>query len=184
MTWLTRVGGVVAVAVAVGGCRTATRIAEYPRVDLDVSSASGNRGYLVGTPPPAKELKTTRQLVETDVELPSFSPPKRGAIPAVTLGDVAPPEIDLSEETPILDDSAPQAYDIYLVKKGETLWSIAADPKVFGDATKWRLLFESNRDTLKSPDRLRPGMALKIPRADGAHVFEAAQAEPSGTYEK
>ena len=68
--------------VTAAGCRTATRITEVPRVDLQVEASGGNRGYLVGTPPAAKEWKTTRQIVEADVELPSFYKPKPGGAPA------------------------------------------------------------------------------------------------------
>ena len=53
------------------------------------------------------------------------------------------------------------------MKEGDTLWSIAANPQVYGDATKWRRLAEANRDVLKSPDRLRAGLSLRIPRHGG-----------------
>lgn len=61
--------GVVSVAL-VAGCRTATRVIEEPRVDMDLVGA-GNRGYLMGTPPPPAEgRKTTRQMIETEIEAP------------------------------------------------------------------------------------------------------------------
>lgn len=54
----------------VSGCRTATRVIEEPRVDLEMPEGA-NRGYLVGTPPPpAAGRKTTRQMVETEIEVP------------------------------------------------------------------------------------------------------------------
>jgi hypothetical protein len=84
----------VVAIVWVAGCRTATRIADVPRVDLDL--AGGNRGYLVGSPPAEPELKTTRQMVETTIELPSFYRPTPSSRP-VSLGDVAPPERAASE---------------------------------------------------------------------------------------
>ena len=49
ITW-----GVVGVLV-ISGCRTATRVTEVPRVDLELSG--GNRGYLVGTPPDRKSTR-------------------------------------------------------------------------------------------------------------------------------
>jgi len=157
--WLIGIAGVLVAS----GCRTATRVVQEPRIDLEFSG--GNRGYLLGTPPPVSEdRKTTRQIVETEIEFPSFSRAAKGQPRTVGLGEVAPPEIDLGEEAPMPEEGFPQTYDTYVVKKGETLWSIAADPQVFGDATKWRRLYEANRDVLKSPDRIRPGMALRIPR--------------------
>lgn len=154
--------GMVGLCV-VAGCRTATRVVQEPRVDLELGS--GNRGYLLGTPPPAAgPRQTTREMIETEVEVPSFSRPKRAATTPVGLEEVAPPEMDMGEEGLEDLEEVEQAYDTYVVKKGDTLWSIAADPAIFGDATKWRQLFAANRDVLKSPDRLRAGMTLRIPR--------------------
>ena len=160
-----RIARGLAVAALLGGCRTATRTVEMPRVDLDVSG--GNRGYLVGTPSPSSgPAKTTREMVETEIELPSTSRAKPGAGGPVGLGEIAPPEVDLAEETAAGVEPS-QTDDTYIVKEGDTLWSIAANPQVYGDATKWRRLAEANRDVLKSPDRLRAGLSLRIPRHGG-----------------
>ncbi len=152
-------------AIAVGGglviagCRTATRVTDVPRVDLELSG--GNRGYLVGAPPPAESLKTTRQMIESDVEIPSFYKPKHSRTP-ISLDVIAPPQMEDEEAS----GAPPTAYDSYVVQKGDSLWSIAAKPEVYGKATKWRRLFDANRDVLKSPDQVRPGMTLRVPRGD------------------
>ena len=170
MGMLRKIVAVSVSLVALAGCRTVTRVVEEPRVDLDLPEGS-NRGYLVGNAPAAEApTKTTRKIVETEVEVP---PLIRGSQPPpVSLREVAPPEVDMSEES-----SAPAGealmngpFDSYVVKKGDTLWSIAADPKVLGDGTKWRGLYHINRDVLKTPDRLRAGMTLKIPHGAGAPV--------------
>jgi hypothetical protein len=74
-----------AMVMLVGGCRTATRVVEEPRVDLEVP-AGGNRGFLVGTPPAAVGgRKTTRQMVETEIEVPPIvktGPPSEAGTPA------------------------------------------------------------------------------------------------------
>jgi hypothetical protein len=158
--------GVVVIATA-SGCRAATRVATVPRVDLELTG-TGNRGYLVGTPPPPGELKTTRQMIETDVEIPSFYRPRRG--PAAGLGEIAPPEME-SEEAEAAP-MPPVRYDTYVVKKGDTLWTIAKKPEIYGKATYWRRLFDANRDILSSPDRLKAGMRLKVPRGEEAMTFE------------
>lgn len=144
------------------GCRTATRVTEVPRVDLELEG--GNRGYLVGHPPDAAAWKTTRQMVQMDVEVPSFYQPTRSGTP-VNWDGIAPPETETEEPVAQLPaEGTPVAYDTYVVKKGDSLWSIAAKPEVYGKATRWRRIFDANRELLKSPDRLRPGMTLKIPR--------------------
>lgn len=151
------------------GCRAPTRVVirvtEVPRVDLELSG--GNRGYLIGTPPEPKRLKTTRQMIETDVEIPSFYKPKPPGL-KVRLDDLAAPETDAAREAAGMDVAAGAAsYDTYVVQKGDSLWSIAAKPEIYGKATRWRQLLEANRELLKgSPDRLRAGMTIKIPRGD------------------
>ena len=146
--------GLVSVLV-VSGCRTATRMTEMPRVDLEVSG--GNRGYLVGTPPPAGELKATREMIQTDIEIPSFYKPKRSGTPI--MDEIAPPETEAEVA------QEPQVkYDTYIVQKGDSLWSIAAKPNIYGKASKWRQIYDANRDLLKSPDQVKAGMTLKIPR--------------------
>lgn len=158
------------------GCRATSRVVEAPRIDLELEG--GNRGYLVGTPPPSTRTQTTRQVVEAEVEVPGFfqAKPRFGSSKAKNLKQIAPPEMNFSEEiaAPASSAQAPNAgsYDAYVVKKRDTLWSIAADPQVYGDATRWREIFEANRDLLKSPDRLRAGMRLRIPRGQ----FGASQA--------
>ncbi len=51
--------------------------------------------------------------------------------------------------------------ETYEVKKGDTLFSIAAD--IYDNAGAWRRIFEANDDLLNSPDDLVPGMILKLP---------------------
>lgn len=179
MARLQQVMAACLIAGITAGCRTATRMVEEPRVDLQVAS-SDNRGYLIGTPPPASEpWKTTRKMVETEIEVPSL-PGSAGQVsrPPVGLREVAPPEVDFSESGPASDQGLPKTFDTYVVKKGDTLWSIAADPHVFGDAAKWRKLYAANHDVLKSPDRLRAGMKLRVPRGGAAPAPSASQ-EPT-----
>jgi LysM repeat protein len=50
----------------------------------------------------------------------------------------------------------------HTIVKGDTLYSLAQ--KYYGNRSKWRQIFEANRDVLKSKDDpLRLGMELKIP---------------------
>ena len=67
--------------------------------------------------------------------------------------------IDDTQATPTVPP--PPAYETYVVRKGDTLSGIAR--RYYGTALEWRRLADVNRDVLASPDRLRPGMVLKIP---------------------
>jgi nucleoid-associated protein YgaU len=49
----------------------------------------------------------------------------------------------------------------YTVKSGDTLSGIAQ--QFYGDASKYRKIFEANRDKLTNPDQIRPGQELSIP---------------------
>ena len=168
-------------------CRTATRVAEVPRVDLELEG--GNRGFLVGHPTEAARLKSTRQTVQTDIEISSVGKPQQpGSAVAVQPGAPAEPkpaqETAASPETPEPASAAPTASEAYTVKKGESLWSIAAKPTVYGTATRWRQLFDANRDVLKTPDGLRAGMTIKIPRASGQGAEAASGTEGRTTFKK
>ncbi len=157
-----QIGGVLGTLVVVAGCRTGSQLVQEPRVDLG-TIAGGNRGYLMGVPPEAAgPSKTTRQMIQTDIELPTRFRANRQAPGSVGLQELAPPETDLGEAGEVPQTAEPDTYDTYRVKAGDTLWSIAAD--VYGDAGNWRRIFDANRKQLRSPDRLRAGLTLRIPR--------------------
>jgi nucleoid-associated protein YgaU len=51
----------------------------------------------------------------------------------------------------------------YTVVSGDSLSKIAK--KTYGDANRWKEIFEANKDTVKNPDLIHPGQVLKIPGA-------------------
>ena len=150
-------------ALAAGGCRTATRVTQVPRVDLALEG--GNRGYLFGSPAKAPELKATREIMETTVEVPSWYRPKPGGAQAVAEPKAPQPQAGVSVSVGQEAQSQLKGTsDAYVVQRGDSLWSIAAKPEIYGKASRWRDIYDANRDLLKSPDRLKAGMTLKIPR--------------------
>ena len=50
----------------------------------------------------------------------------------------------------------------YTVQKGDTLSGIAKE--MYGEASKYPLIFEANQPMLKDPDRIYPGQVLRIPQ--------------------
>jgi LysM repeat protein len=53
---------------------------------------------------------------------------------------------------------------IYVVKKNETLPSIAARHDIYNDSFMWPLIYKANRDQIKDPKAVYVGQDLKIPR--------------------
>ena len=181
--WARMVVGIVLVST-VAGCRAATQVIEEPRADFDIPTG-GNRGYVIGTPPTLSDArKMTRQMVEAEVETPPLV--RGGGAPPAELSEATPSEADMSEQAAgeTGEGSAVQASTTYTVQQGETLWSIAAKPEVFGDATQWRRLYRMNQDILKSPNRLRPGMTIKIPEGGSRGSAATASSEPAATFTK
>jgi nucleoid-associated protein YgaU len=50
----------------------------------------------------------------------------------------------------------------YTVLVGDSLSKIAK--REYGDATKWPMIYEANRDQIKNPDLIHPGQVLNLPR--------------------
>ncbi|MCZ6691711.1 MAG: LysM peptidoglycan-binding domain-containing protein [Planctomycetota bacterium] len=48
----------------------------------------------------------------------------------------------------------------YVVREGDSLYKIAE--RILGDGDRWRVIYDANRDTLKSPQSLESGQVLKI----------------------
>jgi nucleoid-associated protein YgaU len=53
----------------------------------------------------------------------------------------------------------------YVVKSGDTLSKIAK--KLYGDANRWREIFEANKEQIENPNLIRPGWELVIPGLEG-----------------
>ncbi len=57
----------------------------------------------------------------------------------------------------------PPAVKTYTVVAGDSLSKIAK--QFYGDANKWKKIFEANKDVIKNPDLIKPGQTFKIPDA-------------------
>ena len=51
----------------------------------------------------------------------------------------------------------------YTVVAGDSLSKIAK--KLYGDSSKWKKIYEANKDLIKNPDLIHPGQTFKIPEA-------------------
>jgi nucleoid-associated protein YgaU len=68
---------------------------------------------------------------------------------------------DMPDFSNVESGSSSTATKIHEVKSGDSLSRIAKQE--YGDASKWPLIFEANKDILKDPNKIFPGQKLKIP---------------------
>ena len=187
---------IMGLLTSVAGCAKRIEVVtlEKDRVDQDI--ATGNKGYLRGTPPPeetAKERTTTRKYYQVTLELPPYPEWReykttvdtelwgnRGYIYGGPQGIkrrsekkekvkeeiVLPDEIEtaVEEEEVVLpeEEFSQPSYTEYKVQKNDTLGKISR--KFYGTANKWQKIYDFNRDTLKSPNKIYPGQKIKIPQ--------------------
>ena len=181
MRSLVSVWMVAAVLISMVGCaRVTTKVVEKPRVDQEIQG--GNRGYLVGSPSAPANRKSTRQMIQTDIELPTMeelNPWRKSSKPSASVPATQPEEstamIEPSAESeewygqeeievgqPKKRSSASVAGGTtYKVKNGDTLQKISQ--KFYGTTRKWPQIYEANRNVLRSPNNVRVGQTLVIP---------------------
>ena len=167
------------VGISSAGCsRVQTKIVQKPRVDQEITQGN-NKGYLKGSGPAGGERRKTRDMLETNVELPTWqemTPWRKGgkqeAAPEAAAATAAPAAPAMSE--PPEDYSIPSAGEYseesipasaggesYTVQKGDTLQKISK--KFYGTTQNWYKIYKANKEVLKSPDRIQPGQMLRIP---------------------
>ena len=99
-----------------------------------------------------------------DPKKPDFSNVQSGA---QSTAPPPAPKADFSNVQAGVQSTAPMvgpAAQTYTVAKGDSLSKIAKH--FYGNANRWRPIFDANRDQLDDPDRIKPGQVLKIPAAD------------------
>jgi nucleoid-associated protein YgaU len=91
---------------------------------------------------------------------------KSGDKPKADFSNVNKPKADFSNVQGGSSTTAPRAraeaeVRRYTVVSGDSLSKIAK--REYGDAQKWRQIYEANRDQIKDPDLIYPGQVLTIP---------------------
>jgi len=158
--------------IVLSGCLTMRSYTnQKPRKDLGIE---GNQGCLSGEcKQEARENKLgdTRTVSVIEVE---FGPrevkgdevSKNLAIEEMAKQDlkenVSFEDMDISaeESEEVLEEAAKPKIQYYVVTDNDTLQKISH--KFYGTTRKWNFIYETNKDVLKSPDRLYPGTKIKI----------------------
>ncbi len=170
--------GFIVVSVLLSGCLTRTYTVVRDRVDQDIP---GNQGFISGSVPAdyqqAPKKFTTRKTRVVEVE---FGKPLESEKPvnASDAGVAQAPQIFAQEGSLEVTDSglesapaiseaseskeAVEIPETYVVQKNDTLQKIAQH--FYGTTKKWTKIFEANKEKLKTPDKIRPGQVIKIPK--------------------
>ncbi len=150
--------------LALSGCVARTYNLTRDRVDQDLSSTSGNRGYLMGTAPQPAERSTTRTTRVFEVEL-GLAKKSDVKCPATTPLSNITNTTSYSEEPTMIQETqsepVSQNFEKYTVTKNDTLQKISK--KFYGTTKKWPKIYQANKDVLRSPDKLYAGQTLNIP---------------------
>ncbi len=117
---------------------------------------TGNRGYVVGAPQIQKEMPAPP--TEEKESRPKVLKPEAYYQPGLRITGARP----VIKEKPAKEEV--KLIDRYIVQEGDTLQKIAAKKEVYGNWRKWKKLFEANKEKIKDPNKIRPGMELVIPR--------------------
>ena len=72
-----------------------------------------------------------------------------------------PQPVYIAPEPAADEELAPAGGQTYVVRKGDTLYKLAR--RFYNDEARWRDIWEANRASLGSPDKLSIGMKLVIP---------------------
>lgn len=148
---------------------------------------TGNRGIIVGTPPAEVRTGTpTRTMMAADIELETTSEmvknlkskktKKASAVSGSSFEEASLPE-EASYENPATI-GAIEEFDTYKVKKNDTLQKISQ--QFYGTTKNWKKIYNANKDRLKSPDKIRPGMDLKVPRLKNSKSHTPVKLEEKG----
>jgi 5'-nucleotidase/UDP-sugar diphosphatase len=95
-----------------------------------------------------------------DTSAPAASSPR----PTAAVTKVSTPPAQPTPSVKTADESlepASAAGRTYIVQKGDTLYKIAK--KFYGDGSKWKKIWEANRNRVPDPNRLKEGTRLIIP---------------------
>jgi len=163
----------------VAGCAMRTYTVDQGKADFDV--VTGERRA------PNRDLKDKRKMFVWEIEMGNREQSKKEKpaatydyngstdssyannddysstyAPEETYSDNAAASTDYSYDTAKETAAAEEkTYTEYKVQKNDTLQKIS--DKFYGTTRKWLMIYEENKDVLKSPDKVYPGLTLRIP---------------------
>jgi nucleoid-associated protein YgaU len=151
------------------GCLGRTYLTNRNKLDFD--PVTGERHA------PTNDPKDNEKVMVWEIELNKGKVPPKPTTTAETTTESTYTQTESTQSTafstpePVTEVSATPAttttasgdktYTEYTVQKSDTLQKISQ--KVYGTTKKWQLLYNENKDVLKGPDKLYPGLVIKVP---------------------
>ncbi len=153
--WMSRTGRIACCVAAVGlialpGCGPQESTAPQPPAPTPP----------VSSPPASAADPQAAPAVPLEQPVVPAAGPAPGPDPAAPPEDAAAEGIAGLEPEPPAVEAAP-ARRTYRVRTGDTLASIAQAQ--YGDPSRYRELYEANRDQIRDPDAISPGQLLVVP---------------------
>jgi hypothetical protein len=124
----------------------------------------------------ARQAMEAKQAMEVEQAKPAERKeikPIKAEIKPVKKQPAAPPAPAPKRQVELVDE--------YNVGEGETLWTISAQPQVYGEGLLWPLLYQANRDQIKDPRQIFPGQTLGIRRDMTEEELEDARERARGS---
>ena len=159
--------GLTGCGTAGSGIQIRSYVEDKPRVNTEIT---GNQGYLLGTPPAAdiSNKKKTRKMYVLEISKAADLEEGRSGVNENTAGGMAGTDMasDDSSSREISQVSKEQSevpsFVEYKVEKDDTLQKISK--KFYDTYKKWPKIYEANKEKIKDPNHIKPGITLKIPR--------------------
>ena len=161
---------------------------ERERLDTDVQ---GNAGFLMGTPPPeavagtqdktrkfyvfefTKKDKNSTEVADENLTetMPTktdyhgsreYEAPKQYEEPSqkIVSNFAAPARTEQPVEKQVAAVATPSFVD-YTIEKDDTLQKISK--KFYNSYAKWQKIYDANKDRIKDPNNIKPGVVIQIP---------------------
>jgi LysM repeat protein len=99
-----------------------------------------------------------------------------GACATTKKEEPAPAPAEPAAAAPAPAPAAPKAVanDTYEVQRGDHLWGIASQPRIYGNPYAWPLIYKSNSAKIKDADLIYPGQNFDINRSASSGDIDAA----------
>ena len=166
----------------VSGCAGKSRVTARAYVDdkerVDQNMEDGNFGYLMGTPVPEDrtDIKKTRKIYVLEftkepeggdaeiMERRPAEPPREEPVRVIKREEpawakpIVIPRLDDEYVEPV---AGVTNFVDYTIANGDTLQKISK--KFYGSYSKWTMIYELNKDVIGDPNRIQPGVTIRIP---------------------